>query len=352
MRMKSFVAKFLVLLFIPLFGWGQAAAPIVQPEQPLSGPGGATYLHEEVIFQDFADKPYGYWLFEPAAPRPDSAHVLVFVHGYGGYNPMIYGKWIKHLVRKGNIVIFPRYQKDLFFPRPPRFAKNVARAVRDALSELQKEEHVKPMTEHLIFAGHSYGGIISAKLAVQFDKFNIPQPKGLLLCAPGTGPLTGGRLKSYKEMPADTKMVIVVSENDEVVGEKMAKRIYRTAINTPARDFLYLSKDQYGEPAIKASHNQSYSLDPDFDSGKRNFTAKRALRLARFDAVDHHAYWKILDAMADCIRAGNNCDIALGGTAAQLSMGEWSDGRSISPLKVYVPEPKKRKQKSRLAEKQ
>lgn len=349
MRMKSFLIQLLGLIFMPLLGWSQAAAPIVQPSQPTEGPGGAAYLHEEVIFQDYADKPYGYWLFEPASPRPDSAHVLVFVHGYGGYNPMIYGKWIKHLVRRGNIVIFPRYQKDLFFPRPPRFAKNVARAIRDALDELQKEEHVKPITDQLLFAGHSYGGIISAKLAVQFDKFAIPQPKGLLLCAPGTGPLTGGRLRSYKAMPADTKIVIVVSENDEVVGEKMAKRIHRTAIHTPNRDLLYLSKDQHGDPAIKASHNQSYSLDLAFDSGKRNFTAKRALRLARFDVVDHHAYWKILDAMADCIRAGTNCDIAIGGTPAQLAMGTWSDGQAITPLKVYVPKPRKRKRKQKTA---
>ncbi|MEZ4892408.1 MAG: hypothetical protein R2778_05270 [Saprospiraceae bacterium] len=56
----------------------------------------------------------GYWLFEPADPKPDSAEVVVFLHGYGAYNPMAYGKWIKHLVAKGNIVIYPRYQKICF----------------------------------------------------------------------------------------------------------------------------------------------------------------------------------------------------------------------------------------------
>ena len=90
----------------------------------MAGPGGADYRCEEVKMYDFARKPYGYWLFEPAGEgRPDSAQVVVLIHGYGALNPLIYGDWIKHLVRKGHIVIYPRYQRNLFFPRPPRFGE-------------------------------------------------------------------------------------------------------------------------------------------------------------------------------------------------------------------------------------
>ncbi len=322
---------------LPLGLYAQAAAPIVQPGQPTEGPGGSEYLHQAVRFQDYAAKPDGYWLFEPASPTPDSADVVVFLHGYGGYNPMIYGQWIKHLVRKGHIVIFPRYQKNLVFPRPPRFARNCAKAIRDALAELEREEHVKPKLDALVLAGHSYGGIIGAKLGVQFEKFDIPKPKGLLLCAPGTGPLTGGRLRSYKKLPSDTKLLIVVSKNDEVVGEKMAKRIFRTASKTPDRNLLYLYKDKHGLPAIKASHNQSYSLAMEFDSGIRNFTAKRALRVAKVDAVDYGVYWKLLDAMVACIRDGQYCEIATGGGYLQTGIGKWSDGAMIQPLRVVLP---------------
>lgn len=326
-----------LLLLLPLGLFAQAAAPIVQPGHPSEGPGGSEYVHEEVLFQDFAADPAGFWLFEPASPRPDSADVVVFLHGYGGYNPMIYGQWIRHLVRKGHIVIFPRYQKNLVFPRPPRFARNCAEAIQGALRKLEEEGHVKPRLRNLVFVGHSYGGIIAAKLGVQFDKFDIPQPKGLLLCAPGTGPLTGGRLRSYKHMPSDTKIVIVVSKDDEVVGEKMAKRIFRTAAQTPDRNLLYLYKDLHGQPAMKASHNQSYSLDMEFDNGVRNFTAKRALRIAKVDVVDYGVYWKLLDAMVDCIRAGQHCEIALGGGYLQTGVGKWSDGTSMQALRAVLP---------------
>lgn len=331
------LTQFLLCICIPLLSWSQAAESIQQPEQPRSGPGGADYLHERVVFQDFAKKAKGYWLFEPDEPKPDSAHVVVFMHGYGAYNPMIYGQWIKHLVKKGNIVIFPRYQKDLVFPRPPRFAKNVAIAIRAALGELQTGEHVRPITEPLTFVGHSYGGVIAAKLAVEFEKFSLPTPKGLLLCAPGTGPLTGGRLKSYKKMPEDTKILLMVSEGDKVVGDKMAKRIFETAIHTPDRNLLYQYMDAYGKPEVEAGHNQSYSIDLDFDTGIRNFTAKRALRIARLDAVDYYGYWKLMDALLDCLRRGEHCDLILGGTSQQLFLGNWSDGKAIRPLDVSLP---------------
>ncbi len=337
--MILFFRRLSLLLLFPIGMYAQAAAPIAQPVQPAEGPGGREYLHQTVLFQDFAEKPDGYWLFEPASPKPDSADVIIFFHGYGGYNPMIYGQWIKHLVRKGHIVIYPRYQKNLVSPRPPRFAKNCAKGIRDALLELEKEGHVKPRLDALVFAGHSYGGIIGAKLGVQFEKFDIPRPKGLLLCAPGTGPLTGGRLRSYQKMPSDTKLLIVVSKNDEVVGEKMAKRIFRTATSTPDRNLLYLYKDQRGQPSIKADHDQSYALDMEFDSGIRNFTAKRALRRAKLDVVDYGVYWKLLDAMVDCIRDGENCEIALGGGYLQTGVGKWSDGATIQPLRVVLPPP-------------
>ena len=73
------------LLFCSIAGWSQPEGPF----QPIAGPGGQAASHSEVIFQDFAAEPDGYWLFEPTGPKPDSAHVIVFIHGYGAIDPMI-----------------------------------------------------------------------------------------------------------------------------------------------------------------------------------------------------------------------------------------------------------------------
>ena len=47
-----------------------------------------------------------------AVPTPEVAPVVVFNHGWFAVNPGVYGAWIEHMVRKGRIVIAPRYQRD------------------------------------------------------------------------------------------------------------------------------------------------------------------------------------------------------------------------------------------------
>ncbi len=316
---------------------GVMAQDISGPPQPLDGPGGAAYVCDSVIFSDYARKPDGYWLFEPAAPGLDSARVIVFLHGYGAYNPMIYGEWIKHLVRRGNIVIFPRYQRNLIFPRPPRFGRNAAQGIRDALVELDTGQHVKPKVAPLVIVGHSYGGVVAADLGVNFEKYKIPQPKGLLLCSPGSGPLKGGRLKSYEKMPEDTYLLIMLSDGDHVVGDRFGQLVYETAVNTPHRNLIRQYRDEYGTNAIRDGHNESYSLLEDFDIGKRNFSSKRAMRIATLDAVDYYGYWKLLDALIDFTAEGIHYEYAFGNTPQQTYLGEWSDGTPIRPLEVLVP---------------
>ena len=133
MRFSLFMAA---LVFKGIYASAQGTP---YPGQPPTGPGGAEYTHQSVAFFDGAKYADGYWLFEPADPRPDSAEVVVFMHGYGAYNPMAYGKWIKHLVAKGNIVIYPRYQRNLIMPRPNAFPRYAARGIRDALAALEKK---------------------------------------------------------------------------------------------------------------------------------------------------------------------------------------------------------------------
>ena len=328
--------KLVLFIAIQFFFISLHVQSLQGPVQPLDGPGGSNYTYDSVAMYDFAKKPYGYWLFEPAGEeRPDSAQVIVFMHGYGGFNPMTYGEWIRHLVRKGNIVIFPRYQRNLFFPRPPKFGDHSARAIRDALTELQTGDHVRPVSDYLIITGHSYGGVVAADLGVNYEAYGIPQPRALLLCSPGTGPLKGGRLESYEAMPADTKLVIMASEGDHVVGDEFARLVFETAIHTPERNLIYQYRDSLG---VGAGHNQSYCIDLDFDTGRRNPTANRALRRSCLDAVDYYGYWKILDALIVCLDSGEYCRYALGDTLEQRSLGYWSNGDPVRTLEVLTPD--------------
>lgn len=334
---KLVMMKYIFLFVFSIIGAFAPTSNITQPVQKNTGPGGATYLHESVQYHDFAKKADGYWLFVPDAPAPKSANVVVFLHGYGAYNTMIYGDFIKHIVQKGNIVIFPRYQKNLVTPSTNKFTKNAAQGIKDALKELEKEKYPTPIIDNISYVCHSYGGVIAGNLGVNYESYEIPQPKAMMLCSPGSGPFSGGRLESYEKLPSDLKLLIMITQNDEVVGSEFGQLVYNTATNTPDRNLVWQYPDTHGTPSITAGHNECYSVNMDYDTGVRNVTAKRALRISKLDALDFNGYWKLFDSLNDCTRNGENCQIAFGNTTAQSSLGNWSDGTDIKPYEVKVP---------------
>lgn len=315
-----------------------AAQGTPYPGQSFEGPGGAEYTHQSVAFYDAAAKADGYWLFEPTDPAPDSADVVVFLHGYGAYNPMAYGKWIKHLVAKGNIVIYPRYQKNLIWPRPDGFPENAAKGIRDALKALEKDGHVKPRTDKVAYVAHSYGGVIATNLATHWEQYKIPQPKAMMLAEPGSGPFKGARLEHYQDLPKDLNMLIVVGEDDYVVGDEFGRLVFETAVNTPNRNLILQRRDTtHFKRWILATHSEPYAYDLDFDTGIRNYTAKRVLMTARLNEVDFNCYWKLTDALIAYTRTGKHREFAFGNTPLQRYLGVWPDGRPIRELDVLTP---------------
>ncbi len=328
------------LLFMALFLKGiYACAQTPYPGQPETGPGGAEYSHRSVAFFDHAQRADGYWLFEPADPKPDSADVVVFLHGYGAYNPMAYGKWIKHLVARGNIVIYPRYQRNLLTPRPSKFPANAAKGIHDALLALAAEGHPKPRLEKVAYVAHSYGGVIAANLGVHWEELGIPKPSAMLLAEPGSGPFKGARLENYAGLPSDLHLIVIVGEHDFVVGEEFGRRVFETAVNTPNRNFVrhYRCVNPDSTRAVGATHSEPYSYDLDFDIGVRNFTAKRVLLTSRLNEVDFNCYWKLADALIECTRTGCWREYAFGKTPQQCFLGCWPDGTLMRELEVILP---------------
>ena len=292
-----------------------------------------TYVSGDIRFLDFADKADGYWLFLPQNPQPDTAEVIVFLHGYGGYNPMIYGKWIKHLVRQGNIVVFPRYQKNMMRPRPDKFAENTAEAVRAAQKEIAERQNITGLWNNLTMVGHSYGGVTAADLAANYESYNIPKPRAIMLVSPGTAWLKKGRLDSYENIPADTKIMITVSENDYTTGDEFAILVFETARNTKNRVLYRQFTDPYKRAPITAGHNESYSVDLDFDAGFRNYTSKRALRISQLNALDYNGYWRLFDNLIACQRTGVTCDWS----GKDFNLGKTHDGVPLGRFEVIVP---------------
>src|SRR5690349_24450164 len=159
LRKLKFLALFLSLLLfsLPVL----PAQKVTPPSQPATGPGGKQYVHASVTKNRYGNGAQEYWIFEPDEPKPASAPVIVFLHGWGGMNPLYYGAWIDHLVKRGNIVVYPRYQANLLTPIKD-FLPNTLAAVKDALHRLQTERgHVTPDLSKFATVGHSLGGLLA-----------------------------------------------------------------------------------------------------------------------------------------------------------------------------------------------
>jgi hypothetical protein len=309
------------------------------PMQPGQGPGGSDYEHNGVIFSDFTTlfSGDGFWLFEPNLPKPDSADVIVFNHGYGVFNPGPYGQWIEHLVRKGHIVIFPKYQvSDASLPST--YTPNAIIGIQDALLELNTNPNrVKPRMEHYAIIGHSYGGVITSNIVTEYATYDLPKPQCFMLCQPGTGGINTGRIDSYVGMDTDYSVLIVVGADDIVVGNSFGREIMdSTDIPISRKNYITHYADNHGSPILEASHNEPLAANNTYDGGTLSTVITGGYLASKEDAVDYYCYWKLADALLSCTFYGTYCDYAFGDTPEQRFMGEWSDG---TPAVELVVEP-------------
>ncbi len=330
--------KFLYLCcFLLLFFPSAFSQRAVQPLQPAKGPGGTEYPCTGLVVVDSANVAGGYWIYQPVEVLPDTAPLVIFLHGFGCYNPMIYGKWIRHLVGKGNVVIMPRYQDRLLQPRASEFSDVVAGSIQRAMDYLRQHSATPVAFDRPVLIGHSYGGVLAADLLLHFSEKKLPKPAAALICQPGTNVFRGGRIRNYEGFPDDVNLLLVVAKNDLLVSRRISKQIYRHTAHLKNRDMLILNPDRHGRPPLAAGHRACHATDPAFDNGVRTFSAKYALFHIPTDAADYYGSWKLADALIDCTLRDTNCASAFGGSPAQTGLGFWSDGVAVEPLRLWDP---------------
>lgn len=329
--MKNFSALVVCLIIISQQLFSQS-----QPLQPASGPGGSDYTHSDVVFHNYAANPDGFFIFEPASPTPDSANVVVFIHGLALVNPYLYGAWINHLVKHGNIVIYPKYQDAGGTIPDSEFNANTVTAIVNALDTLELPGHVKPRLENLAVGGHSYGGLLTANMGILAATSGFPVPKALFSCQGYTDNNNTVRLPDYSVMPADINMLIVVGDNDAIVGTTFGHFLMDSTVNVPTthKNLITHHSDNHGSPSIGSTHFEPCSKANEYDTGETNLFTTVCDFGTKTDAVDYYCYWKLFDALLDCAFYGENCEYAFGDTPEQHGMGEWSDGQPVVAMTV------------------
>jgi hypothetical protein len=308
----------------------------------LDGPGrrqpDRTPLHHGIKRFEIGVGPQSYWLFEPDEPRPEGrAPVVLFLHGWFAVNPGFYGAWIDHLVRDGRIVIFPRYQNDVG-TLPQDFLPNALVAARDALGVLHDGVgHVRPDPARFALIGHSAGANLAAQIAaVAADPHaDLPQPKAIIALMPGE--IFPMRQPSLSRIAPQTLLIVVVGEEDVVVGDLRGRQIFTEADGIPRarKRYVFFRSDRHGFPPLIAEHTAPTGVHPRLDSGEGVF---RALQRSFGDvnALDYAGFWRIADLTMEAAFDGKTLDEATRDEERFRHLGYWSDGRKVNPPIVGV----------------
>jgi len=303
-----------------------AAPPITPPPQPEAGPGGKQYRHAGVLCEKHGSGANAYYLFTPAEPVPASAPVVVFMHGWSALQPWPYQAWINHIVRRGNIVIYPVYQ-NFFFNLGIVAAKTAMRSTKQAFDQIGRGP-IRPELDHFAIVGHSMGGSAALNMAVQGPEHGLPVPSALMIVQPGAPPWYP--MARPEDLPKDLRVIVLVGDADHIAGDRRAREIYDRTPQIPADRKAYgiLQSDDHGTPPLLADH---FSIcAPILPEG----TNERRWLFWTFsvDALDFYGTWKLFDALTDCALNGLSCASCTGGAPGFGYMGFWSDGQAVKPI--------------------
>jgi acetyl esterase/lipase len=191
-----------------------------------------------IVTQQVGRGPQTATVVRPA--RAGRLPLVLFLHGWGATRPRTYGPWLEHLARRGNAVVYPRYQDSVLTP-PDQVLGNLLAGVRLALGVVDEQPG------SLVVVGHSAGGALSADYAAIAGQAGLPAPRAILALYPGRS--LRGVAASIPEIPperipAGTRVVALAGARDTVVGTTVARRIATSATRVPrARRTYELVRD-------------------------------------------------------------------------------------------------------------
>lgn len=281
-----------------------------------------------------------FYLFEPADPVPERAPVVFFHHGWRGINPLNFGSWIDHLVRRGVVVVFPVYQ-DPDRTSPREALRRALQADRAAFRLLSGKGHVRPDDQRVLSFGFSMGASISVGLAAGAARLGLPAIRGLLLLHPGdarhvaSGTEARSILRDIGKVPRETRVVVLTGDEDRLVGDQTAKDILERLCHLPPdrRTWWRLRSGRQGDLHAVAGHGAPGAPDPRYDFGADGSAWPRRIPEGEWPSpskslnlLDLYGYWRWGDALVDEVMAGLPGAPALGPPPDPASMGRWPDG--------------------------
>ncbi len=250
------------------------------------------------------------WAFTPASPRPESAPVVLFLHGYRATDPYAYGGWIDHIVRSGNIVLFPIFEEDRDSPAE-RSMDNAIEGAKRALQKLKSDGPVKPDTSRFAIVGHSFGGGLSTVIAARAKDVGLPTPKAVMAVQPGwQGDADDFPAKYLSSMPGSVLLMVVEGDKDQFEDSRVSETILERTSNVPKdrkRLLVIHTNEEQGDPGLAdhyapLSPNDEYKLEATTRRQERRkniVSFVMGIRDGETSSLDRKGFWKLFDTLTD-----------------------------------------------------
>jgi len=303
--------------FLALFG-------VVRPPQAPA----IHYSSPDFTVQEVGDCVDGsrVWIYTPKTLAPDR-NVVVYLHGFSASLPVIYQGHIEHIVRQGQIVLYPQFQEGycmdnqqviagfgqlLGTQSPAEWAQRAADRVRDVLdNELDDGDYNK-----VFLYGHSLGGAIGMMWSSLSNAVNVkaavlasPQPGGFQAIPGAVTTLLpfffGEDIDVLSAAPFTKFPIAILHAADDNIAPLSDLYPSYDALGSEYKIIYQAQTDSHGYPAIKANHITPTSIG--------------LLGEIDINAFDRRYYWSALDQVMD------GTEVA----SLVFDLGEWSDGTPV-----------------------
>jgi hypothetical protein len=289
----------------------------------------------------------------PSDPGIEGVPLAILFHAFNNPSIESYSDWIDHLVGKGMVVAYIQYPTDVRPKEADTFTlveengmsnwpHHIPRmhALQSAMDLLQERiddttrddfvnqtlGELKILPQHLWIGGHSLGGAYSLQaLQMALDKEWGNQTLVVDTEMAAARPVQENWLPNYTNLPENTLVHLVVSEDDMTVGQ--CDSVHHIELFKMVDDnhtlLIYIPSDRYGFPRLVATHyipaNEAHDTLADW---------------AMYRRIDAQADWVVAHSRGDL----NTADFAYANlidTPMLSDMGKWSDGTPVLPLQVY-----------------
>jgi pimeloyl-ACP methyl ester carboxylesterase len=166
------------------------------------------------------------WVLKPK--KGDVKSVVVYIHGWTATLPFEWHQaWFEHLLERGSAVIFPRYQEGNGDDPPILLIDDLRLGLQRGFRALGEDDLP------VVVAGYSMGGALAFFYAANAKRWKLPQPRAVYSIFP-VDPIVIDPLQNRLPRPPTARVLILVGDHDDVVGDDGAKAFWKWLRPLPA----------------------------------------------------------------------------------------------------------------------